>query len=115
MGAGRGEAALEAAPLKAGRRAEVFDHNALLANPVNSNLSRFGAIAKRCPELALHKLLEFLVASTPRAAGKWFVTAKTLTPFDQATALAWDLPCEPMTLTCGARDHLVCRPVFVMQ
>ena len=105
----------EATLLKAGRRAEAFDQYALPANQANSNLSRFRAIARKYPELAAHKLLDVLVASTPGEPGKWFATAKTLKLFEQATSLAWASPCDPKTLTRAARDHLVSRPAFAMQ
>jgi len=105
----------EEALLKAGRRAEAFNRYALLANQANSNLARFRAIAKKYPELASDKLLDFLVASTPGEPGKWFATAKTLKLFDKATALAWASPCDPKTLTRAARDHLTSQPHFAMQ
>ncbi len=101
--------------LKAGRRAEAFDHYALLANQANSNLSTFRALAKKYPELAADKLLGHLIGSTPGEPGKWFATAKTLKLFDRATQLAWASPCDPKTLTRAARDHLVKQPVFAMQ
>ena len=105
----------EAALLKAGRRAEAFDHHALLANRANSNLSTFRALARKYPELAPDKLLDHLIATTPREPGKWFATAKTLKRFDKATQLAWASPCEPKTLTRAARDHLAKEPAFAMQ
>ena len=101
--------------LKAGRRAEAFDQYALLANQANSNLSTFRALAKKYPELAKEKLLDYLVASTPNEAGKWFATAKTLKLLDQATRLAWASPCDPKTLNRAARDHLKTQPNFAMQ
>lgn len=101
--------------LKAGRRAEAFDHYALLANQANSNLSTFRALAKKYPELPPEKLLSYLVASTPGQTGKWFATAKTMKLFDLATSLAWASPCDPKTLTRAARDHLATRPAFAME
>lgn len=105
----------EAELLQAGRRAEAFDHFALLANQANSNLSTFRALAKKYPELARDKLLGHLIASTPGEPGKWFATAKTLKMFDRATQLAWASPCDPKTLTRAARDNLVKQPAFAMQ
>ena len=105
----------EDALLKAGRRAEAFDQDALLANQANSNLSTFRAVAKKYPELAPDKLLGHLIASTPGEPGKWFATAKTLKLLDRATQLAWASPCDPKTLTRAARDHLVKQPDFAMQ
>lgn len=101
--------------LKVGRRAEAFDHYALLANRANSNLSTFRALARKYPELAPDRLLDHLIATTPGEPGKWFATAKTLKRFDKATQLAWASPCDPKTLTRAARDHLVKEPAFAMQ
>ena len=101
--------------LEAGRRAEAFDHYALVANQANSHLSTFRTLAKKYPELAPEKLLGVLVASTPGEPGKWFATAKTLKLFDLATTLAWASPCDPKTLVRAARDHLTSRPAFAMQ
>lgn len=105
----------EEALLKAGRRAEAFDHYALLANRANSNLSTFRALARKYPELAPDKLLDHLIATTPGGPGKWFATAKTLKRFDKATQLAWASPCDPKTLTRAARNHLAKEPAFAMQ
>ncbi len=105
----------EEALLKAGRRAEAFDHYALLGNRANSNLSTFRALARKYPELAPDKLLDHLIATTPGGPGKWFATAKTLKRFDKATQLAWASPCDPKTLTRAARNHLAKEPAFAMQ
>jgi tetratricopeptide (TPR) repeat protein len=105
----------EEALIKAGRRADAFNHYALLANQANSHLSTFRALTKKYPELAKDKLLAHLVASTPGEPGKWFATAKTLKLFDQATRLAWASPCDPKTLNRAARDHLKTQPEFAMQ
>ena len=101
--------------LKAGRRAEAFNHYALLANQANTHLSTFRALSKKYPELAKDRLLDHLIASTPGEPGKWFATAKTLKLFDQATRLAWASPCDPKTLNRAARDHLKTQPDFAMQ
>jgi tetratricopeptide (TPR) repeat protein len=101
--------------LKAGRRADAFNHNALLANQANSHLSTFRALTKKYPELAKDKLLAHLIASTPSEPSKWFATAKTLKLFDQATRLAWASPCDPKTLNRAARDNLKTQPAFTVQ
>lgn len=101
--------------LKAGRRAEAFNHYALLANQANTHLATFRALAKKYPELAKDRLLDHLIASTPGEPGKWFATAKSLKLFEQATRLAWSSPCDPKTLNRAARDHLKIQPDFAMQ
>lgn len=101
--------------LKVGRRAEAFNQYALLANQANTHIATFRALAKKYPELAKDRLLDYLIASTPGEPGKWFATAKTLKLFEQATRLAWASPCDPKTLNRAARDHLKTQPGFAMQ
>ena len=60
-------------------------------------------------------MLGYLVSSSPGEPGKWFVTAKTLKLFEQATRLAWAYPCDPKTMNRAARDHLKTQPDFAMQ
>ncbi|WP_053175070.1 hypothetical protein [Limnohabitans planktonicus] len=100
--------------LRAGRRSEAFEQYALLANQSNSNLSTFRALAKKYPEWESDKLLAYLVALSPSESGKWFATAKTLKLWDQAIQLAWASPCDPLTLTRAASDHLNKRADFAM-
>jgi hypothetical protein len=100
--------------LQAGRRSEAFEQYGLLANQRNSNLSTFRALVKKYPEWESGKLLDYLVAQSPSEPGKWFATAKTLKLWDQAIHLAWASPCDPLTLSRAARDHLDKRSDFAM-
>jgi hypothetical protein len=101
--------------LQAGRRAEAYMKYAIAANPANSRLTTYRAIAKKYPEIEPDRLLRDLIDSTPGEEGKWFATAKSLKRHNLALELAWRSPCDPKTLTRAARDHLSSQPAFAAE
>lgn len=101
--------------LAAGRRTEAYERFGIAANPANTNLATYRALAKKYPEIPGQRLLADLIASTPGEEGKWFATAKTLGRLDLAIALAKRSPCDPKTLIRAARDHVDREPQFALE
>jgi len=86
----------------------------LSATVGSSYISRFRAVAKRCPMKDKSQILSDLIAATPGEEGKWFATAKELGFYDLALELANRSPCDPKTLTRAARDYLDLEPAFAL-
>lgn len=101
--------------LAAGRRTEAYARFGIAANPANTHLATYRALARKYPELPAERLLADLIAPTPGEEGKWFATAKTLRRFDLAIALAQRSPCDPKTLIRAARDHIDGEPHFALE
>jgi hypothetical protein len=101
--------------LAAGRRTEAYARFGIAANPANTHLATYRALAKKYPEIPAERLLADLIASTPGEEGKWFATAKTLRRLDLAIALAQRSPCDPKTLIRAARDHIDGEPHFALE
>ncbi len=101
--------------LAAGRRTEAYARFGIAANPANTHLATYRALARKYPEIPAERLLADLIASTPGEEGKWFATAKTLRRLDFAIALAQRSPCDPKTLIRAARDHAEGEPRFALE
>jgi len=106
--------ACEAILIASGLHEEAYWRYGLSAAVGNSYIARFRAVAKRYPEKDKSQILGDLIAATPGEEGKWFATAKEIKLFDLALELANRSPCDPKTLTRGARDFLGSEPAFAL-
>jgi len=101
--------------LSSGMAEEAYNRYAIEANQKTTYLATFRAIAKKYPHKEPADILRDVVASTPGGEGKWFAAAKSAGLFDEAIELANRTPCDPKTLTRGARDMEVTEPRFAVE
>jgi len=101
--------------LDAGRVDEAYARYGIQATSANTNIATFRAIAKRYPGIEPSRILGDLIASTPGEEGKWFASAKTLTQYDLALALARRAPVDPKMLVRAARDHVKNQPATALE
>jgi hypothetical protein len=100
--------------ISSGMYEDAYRCYGLSATVGSSYISRFRAVAKRCPMKDKSQILSDLIATTPGEEGKWFATAKELELYDLALELANRSPCDPKTLTRAARDYLDLEPAFAL-
>ncbi len=101
--------------LSSGLVDEAYARYAILANQGTTHLSTFRAIVAKYPQKARADVLRDLAASTPGQEGKWFAAAKDAGLYHEAIELANCSPCDPKTLTRGARDFAEKNPGFATE
>lgn len=106
--------ACEEVLLSSGLRDEAYRRYGLTANQGGTYLEAFRAVARKYPHKEAGEILADLVKTTPGNEGKWFAAAKTAGLYDEALALARRTPCDPRTLTRGARDYAEKEPAFAV-
>lgn len=106
--------ACEAILLAAGRRAEAYGRYAVAANQAGTHLATFRAIQTKYPEKEPRAILDDLIGSAPKDAGRWFAAAKTLGFLDLAAELARRSTVEIGALLRAARDHVDSEPDFAL-
>jgi hypothetical protein len=101
--------------LSSGLVDEAYTRYAVLANQGITHLSTFRAIVAKYPRKTPADILHDLAASTPGQEGKWFAAAKDAGLYNEAIELANRSPCDPKTLTRGARDFADKNPTFATE
>jgi len=94
---------------------EAYLRYAIEANRKTTNLATFRAIVQKYPHKNPREILNYLAASTPGEAGKWFAAAKAAGLYLEALELANISPCDPKTLTRAARDLAETEPAFATE
>ena len=94
---------------------EAYRRYAIMANGKGTYPATFRAIVKKYPHKQPRKILMDLAASSPGEEGKWFAAAKSAGLYPEAVELAGSSPCDPKTLTRGARDMAELEPLFALE